>query len=68
MNAQELFKPFPQLETEKLLLREINHSDAKGLVAFLSDDEVVKNTDLTTQSTIHDSEKFILHLKKGSKR
>jgi hypothetical protein len=46
----------------------INHSDAKGLVAFLADDEVVKNTDLTTQSTIHDSEKFIVHLKKGSKR
>lgn len=68
MNAQELFKPFPQLETKKLFLREINHSDAKGLVAFLSDDEVVKNTDLTTQSTIHDSEKFIVHLKKSCKK
>ena len=56
MNAQELFKPFPQLETEKLLLREINHSDAKDLFKFLSDDEVMKNTDLTTHSTIHDSE------------
>ena len=68
MYAQEQFKPFTQRETKKLFLREINHSDAKGLVAFLSDDEVMNNTDLTTQSTIHDSEKFIVHLKKGSKR
>jgi ribosomal-protein-alanine N-acetyltransferase len=68
MNAQELFKPFPQLETKKLFLREINHSDAKDLFKFLSDDEVMKNTDLTTHSTIHDSEKFIVHLKKSCKK
>ena len=67
-NAQELFKPFPQFETKKLFLREINLSDAKDIFKFLSDDEVTKNTDLKTHSTIRDSEKFVKYLKKGCEK
>jgi ribosomal-protein-alanine N-acetyltransferase len=68
MDTQELFKPFPQCESERLLLREINHSDEKDLFRFLSDDEVMKRTDLKTQSTIHDTEKFVKYVNKGCRK
>ena len=68
VSTPKIFKPFPQFETERLLLREINSSDAKDLFRFLSNAEVMKTTDLTTHSTIQDSKKFIDSLKKGCKK
>ena len=68
MNTQEPFKPFPRCESKRLFLREINHSDEKDLFAFLSDGEVMKSTDLTTHSTIRDTEKFVHYVKKGCRK
>ena len=43
MNAQEFPKDFPTLETERLVLRQLEENDAEALFENYSDEEIAKN-------------------------
>ncbi|MBD1877053.1 GNAT family N-acetyltransferase [Nodosilinea sp. FACHB-131] len=59
METQELIKLFPQLETERLCLRQLSPSDAKDVFEVFSDDEVTKYYDLATFTSVERAEQFI---------
>lgn len=59
METQALTKLFPQLETERLCLRQLSLSDAKDVFEIFSDDEVTKHYDLATFTSIERAERFI---------
>jgi len=42
MNLDNVFRTFPNLETERLVLRYLHPSDAEPLFAILSDEEVTR--------------------------
>lgn len=44
MPIEDIFRTFPRLETERLVLRQIRASDADALFAFYSDAEVVDDS------------------------
>lgn len=41
MTIEEIFTHFPQIETERLILRQIQISDAEAMFAIFSDEEIV---------------------------
>ncbi|MEM7130636.1 MAG: GNAT family N-acetyltransferase [Chloroflexota bacterium] len=68
MNAYELppepdldavFNSFPQLETQRFILRAIEPSDAPALLAIFSDEAVTRYYDLYTYSTEEEAEALI---------
>ena len=63
-DAFNTFKTFPQIETSKLILRELKHSDAKDLFSFMSDEETLKNNLMLSHKKIEETDKLITTLKK----
>lgn len=53
------FNPFPILETERLLLRELNVNDAKSFYQLNLDNEVMKYTGEGAFKDIEESKKFL---------
>ena len=56
---QPNFSPFPELETERLLLRELTTGDASALFAIRSDPAAMKYIDRPLATTIDDALAFI---------
>ena len=53
------FIPFPDLKTERLILRQLTSSDDKEIFALRSDDNVNKYLDREPSKSIDDARKFI---------
>ncbi|MEK4073508.1 GNAT family protein [Paenibacillus sp. FSL K6-1122] len=51
--------PFPELETKRLLLREIKQSDSQDIFQYFSSDEVTRFYDLESFTTIKQAEELI---------
>jgi ribosomal-protein-alanine N-acetyltransferase len=56
---KEIFKSFPEFESERLRFRKITLPDAKDLFLIRSNDEVMKFMDVPRHYSISDSEKLI---------
>jgi len=63
MPIDDIFTHFPYLETEHLLLRQIQPTDADALFAFFSDEEVIEQSNKRHRS-VKDSQAFIRQLQK----
>lgn len=59
MAVQESTKQFPQLQTERLCLRQLSLLDARDVFEVFSNEEVTKYYDLATFTTIERAERFI---------
>ena len=59
------FSPFPQLETERLLLKKITNDDAPALFEMRSDREVMRHIDRPLAKTIDDALALIQVLTDG---
>lgn len=55
----QLFAEFPEMETERLLLRSITPQDADAIFAIFADDEVTRYYDLYTFETIDEAAELI---------
>ena len=64
MINEKFFKTFPQLETERLILRKQNVADAKDLQEIRSDERVMNFMDSERHTTLQHSEKLISENKK----
>jgi ribosomal-protein-alanine N-acetyltransferase len=53
------FATFPELETDRLLLREILPSDAPAILRIFSDDRVTRYYDLTTYTALSQAEELV---------
>lgn len=60
MSADDIFKEFPQLETENLVLREMKPSDAEAIFQIYADNDVTTYIDLETATHL-DQAKFIIN-------
>lgn len=61
MAIEEIFTHFPRLETERLVLRQIQASDANAMFAFFSDEEVI-DLDEKRHHSVEESAAFIRQL------
>ena len=52
MEAGKVFDPFPELETERLILRKIRMEDAPDMYAYGSNPEVTKYVTWNTHQSI----------------
>jgi [ribosomal protein S5]-alanine N-acetyltransferase len=59
------FSPFPQLSTERLLLRSLQDTDAGEIFALRSDDNNNKYLDRPKANTIEDAQEFIQKIVNG---
>ena len=59
MIAEKYFDEFPHLETERLLLRKLELSDAKEIYATRSHPVVMRFMDSRVHTNVEDSQKFI---------
>jgi RimJ/RimL family protein N-acetyltransferase len=59
------FSPFPEIQTERLLLRRMNPDDAEEILYLRSNDDVMKYIDRERTKTINDA-KFFLEKIDGS--
>jgi ribosomal-protein-alanine N-acetyltransferase len=64
-DLEAVFTTFPQLETERCILREIQMADAEALFACFNDDEVTRYYDQPTFTAVEQAEKLILHMRQG---
>jgi ribosomal-protein-alanine N-acetyltransferase len=62
---EPVFDSFPSLETERLVLREIQPSDAEAVFACFNDDEVTRFYDQPTFMAVEQAEKLILQMRQG---
>ena len=53
------FNPFPQISTERLLLRQINNKDVNEIFFLRSDERVMKYLDRVPAKTLDDANEFI---------
>ena len=60
-----IFDTFPQLQTERFVLREIEIKDAEAVFVCFNDDEVTRYYDQPTFTTVEQAEKLILHMRQG---
>lgn len=60
-----LFSPFPTLETERLMLREIMLSDQDDLFAMRADPRMHVYTDTTPDQHVEQTSAYIEHMRKG---
>ena len=67
MKLKDMFKKHPQLETKRLILREIKIADAKDIFIFYSDEEVMNLYERSTHKTIKDTNKLIKRFAKNHK-
>jgi ribosomal-protein-alanine N-acetyltransferase len=65
MSIETVFQTFPLLETERLTLRRMQASDAKGLFQVLGDDEVTRYYDDATFTAISQAEEQIAAWENG---
>ncbi|MBE0570392.1 MAG: GNAT family N-acetyltransferase [Ignavibacteriaceae bacterium] len=56
---KNIFKAFPEFESERLLFRKILLSDAKDIFLIRSDDDVMRFMDVSKHHSVSDSEKLI---------
>jgi len=56
---KNIFKAFPEFESERLLFRKILLSDAKDIFLIRSDDDVMRFMDVLKHHSVSDSEKLI---------
>lgn len=56
------FSPFPEIETERLLLRKIQADDAEALFFLRSDEKVMQFIDKERAASIKDAELFITNI------
>lgn len=59
------FTPFPQFETERLLLRKIGQADAPEIFFLRSDESVLKYIGKEPAKTIQEAEEFIEKIESG---
>jgi [ribosomal protein S5]-alanine N-acetyltransferase len=59
-----IFKTFPTLETERLILRKLTYEDAPSLFDILSDDRVTEHMDAYSQTDVSESLELIDELNK----
>lgn len=59
------FNPFPELKTDRLLLRQLNISDSYEIFLLHSDEIVNKYLERNKQSNTTDAEKFIVKINNG---
>ncbi len=59
MISEIFFNDFPNLESDRLLLRKINIKDASDLQSIRSDEKVMRYMDSDIHMTLEDSENFI---------
>ena len=64
---KKIFETFPELESERLLFREIKLSDAKELFLIRSNDKVMKFMDTKRLESLEDSEKLIRSINESFK-
>jgi ribosomal-protein-alanine N-acetyltransferase len=67
MVIEDIFMHFPRIETERLILRQIQASDSDALFAFFSDEEVIELSDKRHRS-IEESQEFIRKLQEWYRR
>jgi ribosomal-protein-alanine N-acetyltransferase len=60
-----MFEEFPEIETENLILRQIQLSDAEDVFNFYSDQEVVKYHDVEAFTSIERTESLIKRWQQG---
>jgi ribosomal-protein-alanine N-acetyltransferase len=58
----ELNSPFPQLETDRLLLRQVTPADTEAIFRIFSDDEVTRYYDLISFSSPEQAQRLIARL------
>jgi ribosomal-protein-alanine N-acetyltransferase len=63
IDPEAIFDSFPQLETERFVLREIRPSDAPAVFACFADDAVTRYYDQPTYTDIKQAEDLILHMR-----
>ena len=63
-----VFDKFPKLVTGRLLLEEIEYSDAQDLFIIRSDDRVIKFLDRENHKSIDDTNEMIAKIKESYRR
>jgi ribosomal-protein-alanine N-acetyltransferase len=63
-DAFDTFKTFPQLETRRLVLREVKPSDTKDLFRFMSDEDTVTQNLIPPHKQIAETDKLVKTLTK----
>ncbi len=56
---ENAFATFPEIETERLILREIMPDDAPAIYRLFSDDQVTRYYDLTTYTALSQAEELV---------
>lgn len=56
---ENAFATFPEIETERLILREIMPDDAPAIYRIFSDDQVTRYYDLTTYTALSQAEELV---------
>jgi ribosomal-protein-alanine N-acetyltransferase len=56
---KNIFKSFPEFDSEQLHFRKINFSDAKEILSIRSNDDVMRFMDVPRHNSVSDSEKLI---------
>lgn len=59
METEKVFDPFPELETERLILRKITLEDAHDMHVYGSNPEVTKYVTWNTHQSIEDTKEFL---------
>lgn len=62
MNTTSLFENIPNLETNRLVLRKLEVSDAEEYFSVLSDPETIKHTRWDLFNTVEDSIAYLIYL------
>jgi ribosomal-protein-alanine N-acetyltransferase len=59
LRVADIFGRFPQLETERLILRKMRKDDARDLYAYASDPDVARHTLWNAHRSLLDSQRFL---------
>ncbi|MGM8216764.1 GNAT family N-acetyltransferase [Bacillaceae bacterium W0354] len=60
VNVEDVFNPFPELETERTYLRQLTYDDAEDIFEYASNVEVARNVTWDPHRTIEDTNSFII--------
>ena len=66
--ANRIFKPFPILKTDRLILRQLVNTDDNEIFALRSDDKVNRYLDRQSSKSIEDAKSFIQIITENVKR
>lgn len=56
--VKNLFKEFPEIKTDEILLRELNFNDIRDMFEIFSNEEVLKYYDILPHKSIEDTERL----------